>query len=202
MPTIGGHEYLTPNATPYFDYFGTAAGDPGKGYYSYDLGSWHVVSVNTNCSQIGGCGTDSPEAQWLRADLAAHPAACTLAVLHEPRFSSGAVHGNDPAMQPFWQALYDYGAELVLSGGDHVYERFAPQTPGGVLDPAGGVRQWVVGTGGRSHYGFGTIRPWSEVRNNDSFGVLALSLHATSYDWRFVVEAGKTFMDSGNTACH
>jgi acid phosphatase type 7 len=166
------------------------------------LGSWHVISVNTTCGQIGGCGTGSPEEKWLRADLAAHPVASTLAVLHDPRFSSGSVHGSSPAMQPFWQALYDYGAELVLSGNDHEYERFAPQTPGGASDPTRGIRQWVVGTGGRSHYTFGAIQPNSQVRNNDTFGILELTLHATSYDWRFVPEAGKTFTDVGNTSCH
>jgi acid phosphatase type 7 len=201
-PTIGDHEYRTPGAAPYFDYFGAVAGDRAKGYYSYDLGAWHVISLNEVCSQIGGCGAGSPEEQWLRADLAAHPAQCTLAILHKPRFSSGAIHGSDPSFQPFWQALYDHRAELVLSGDDHVYERFAKQTPTGAADPVRGIREIIAGTGGRSHYNFGTIKPNSEVRNNTAFGVLQVTLHATSYDWQFVPEAGQTFTDSGTTACH
>jgi hypothetical protein len=201
-PGVGDHEYLTPNATPYFNYFGAAAGDPTKGYYSYDLGSWHVIVLNATCDEIGGCFAGSPEEQWLRADLAAHPAACTLTIEHKPRFSSGKIHGSQPAYQPFWQALYERGAELVLSGDDHLYERFAPQTPSGTADPVNGIRQFVVGTGGRSHYRFGKIKPNSQVRNNDTFGVLELTLHPTSYQWQFVPQAGKTFADSGTTSCH
>jgi hypothetical protein len=202
-PTVGDHEYLSTSATPYFNYFGAAAADPTKGYYSYDIGSWHVVSMNTNCGEVpGGCFAGSPEEQWLRADLAAHPASCTLAILHNPRFSSGSIHGSQSDYEDFWQALYEAGAELALSGDDHLYERFAPQTPTGAWDPAGGIRQFVVGTGGRSHYDFGPIEPNSQVRNNDTFGVLALTLHPASYEWEFVPEAGKTFTDSGSTSCH
>jgi acid phosphatase type 7 len=201
-PAVGDHEYLTPNATPYFNYFGAAAGDPAKGYYSYDLGSWHIVVTNATCEEAGGCGVGSAQEQWLRQDLAANTATCTLAVIPRPRFSSGAIHGNQADMQPFWQALYNDGAEVVLSGDDHVYERFAPQTPTGAADPVAGIREFVVGTGGRSHYAFGTIRPNSEVRNNDAFGVLRLSLRSGAYDWRFIPEAGKTFADSGSGSCH
>jgi hypothetical protein len=201
-PALGDHEYRTAGALPYFDYFGAAAGDPAKGYQSYDIGTWHVVALNEVCSEVGGCGAGSPQEQWLRADLAAHPSTCTLAILHKPRFSSGAIHGGSTAYQPFWQALYDFGAELVLSGDDHVYERFAPQTPAGSADPLSGIRQITVGTGGRSHYDFAAIQPNSEVRNNDAFGVLEVILHPTGYDWRFVPEAGRTFTDSGTSACH
>ena len=201
-PGVGDHEYLTPGAVPYFNYFGAAAGDPAKGYYSYDLGSWHVVVTNATCAEIGGCGTGSTEEQWLRQDLAANASACTLAVIHKPRFSSGSIHGNQAAMQPFWQALYDDGAELVLSGDDHVYERFGPQTPTGAADAGSGIRQFVVGTGGRSHYSFGTIQPNSEARNSDTFGVLRLSLRSGAYDWQFVPEPGKTFTDAGTGSCH
>ena len=201
-PTIGDHEYRTPDAAPYFNYFGAVAGDPAKGYHSYDVGAWHVVALNEVCAEIGGCGAGSPQEQWLRADLAAHPTACTLAILHKPRFSSGAIHGSSTTYQAFWQALYDHGADLVLSGDDHVYERFAPQTPTGVADPVAGIRQITVGTGGRSLYSFATIQPNSEVRNNNAFGVIQVTLRPTSYDWRFVPEAGKTFSDSGTTACH
>jgi len=203
-PVVGDHEYFQAGAGTYFDYFGAAAGDRAKGgYYSYNLGSWHVVVMNTTCNQVpGGCAAGSPEEQWLRADLAANQSSCTLVYMHAPRFSSGSIHGNQPAVQPFWQASYDAGVEVVVSGNDHVYERFAPQTPGGAADPANGIRQFVVGSGGRSHYSFGTIRANSEVRNNDAFGVLKLSLRPGAYDWQFVAEAGKTFSDSGTTSCH
>jgi uncharacterized repeat protein (TIGR01451 family) len=201
-PVTGGHDYLTTNATPYYDYFGAAAGDPSKGYYSYELGAWHIVSLNSVCEQVGGCGTGSAQEQWLRSDLASHPAMCTLAYFHNPRFSSGAEHGSDAAFQPFWQDLYDANADLILDGFDHIYERFAPQTPAGASDPIRGIREIVVGTGGRSHYPFGSIQPNSEVRNNDTFGVLKATLHPTSYDWQFVPEAGHTFTDSGSSGCH
>jgi hypothetical protein len=201
-PGVGDHEYRTPNATPYFNYFGAAAGDPAKGYYSYNLGAWHIVVLNATCAQIGGCGAGSPEEQWLRQDLTANLSACTLVVEHKPRFSSGSIHGSSTTYQPFWQAMYDNGVELVLGGDDHVYERFAPQTPTGVADPVRGIRQITVGTGGRGLYSFGTIKANSEVRNNTTFGVLQVTLHSASYDWRFVPEAGRTFTDSGTTACH
>ena len=210
-PTVGDHEYNTPNASGYYTYFnaqlspfGASATDPQRGYYSYNLGSWHIVTLNSNCSRVGGCGAGSGEEQWLRADLAAHPVACTLALIHHPRFSSGGNHGNIDTMQPFWQALYDSGAELVLSGNDHDYERFAPQTPTGLLDVGRGLTQFVVGTGGRSFYLFanGTLKANSEVRRDDTFGVLKLDLHAGSYQWEFVPQAGKTFRDFGSRSCH
>lgn len=147
-PAVGGHDYATPGATGYFGYFGAAAGDPTKGYYSYDLGSWHIVVLNSQCSEVGGCGAGSPQEQWLRNDLAAHSNTRTLAYWHEPRFSSGSVHGSHPGMQAFWQALYEVGAELVMGGDDHLYERFLPQAGDGSLDLAYGVTQFVVGTGG------------------------------------------------------
>jgi len=200
-PSAGNHEYNTAGATGYYGYFGAAAGDPSKGYYSYDLGDWHVIVINSNCSVIGGCGAGSPQEQWLRADLAANPAACTLAYWHHPRFSSGQ-HGDNASMQPIWQILYDYRAEVVLGGHDHNYERFAPQTPTGAADPSFGIREFVVGTGGKNHRAFGSIKPNSEVRDNTSYGVLKLSLHATSYDWEFVPVAGASFTDTGSGTCN
>ena len=202
-PSPGNHEYNTLNATGYYGYFGSAAGDPSKGYYSYDLGAWHIIVLNSNssCTTIS-CAAGSAQETWLRADLAAHANVCTLAYWHHPRFNSGASHGNNTAVAPFWNALYQYGADVILNGHEHVYERFAPQTPAAVADPAAGIRQFTVGTGGRSHYTFGTIQPNSEVRNGTTYGVLKLTLHATSYDWQFVPVAGATFTDSGTGNCH
>ena len=150
----------------------------------------------------GGCLPGSPQAEWLREDLAEHPAQCTAAVIHAPLFSSGNVHGPVFDMIPFWQALYDAGAEVVVSGDDHVYERFAPQSPGGALDEEHGIRQFVAGMGGRSHYGFNTPLPNSQVRNANTYGILQLKLHPDSYDFSFVPEAGGAFTDSGSTSCH
>jgi hypothetical protein len=206
-PAIGNHEYGTPGAAGYFDYFNGAgvlngaAGERGKAYYSYDIGTWHLIALNSNCTQAGGCRAGSPQEIWLKADLAAHPAACTVAYWHHPRFSSGQ-HGDTALTEPLWQDLYDANADLVLVGHDHLYERFGPQTSTGVADPVRGLREFIVGTGGRSHYGFAAPKPNSEVRNSDTFGVLKLTLHPSSYDWRFVPEAGGTFTDSGSTACH
>ncbi|HET6622980.1 MAG TPA: Calx-beta domain-containing protein, partial [Gaiellaceae bacterium] len=126
-PVPGNHEYRTDGADGYFGYFGAAAGDPAKGYYSYDLGGWHLVALNSSCSEVGGCGAGSRQERWLRADLAASSAPCTLAYWHHPRFSSGS-HGSDPSYEAFWRALYEAGADVVLVGHDHDYERFAPQT--------------------------------------------------------------------------
>jgi hypothetical protein len=197
-PAAGNHEYNTANAAGYYDYFGTAAGDRDKGYYSYDIESWHVVVLNSNIAH----GPGSAQDRWLRDDLASSPARCTIAYWHHPRFSSSSEHGNDPSVQPFWEALYEADAELVIVGHDHTYERFAPQTPTGQPDPARGIRQFVVGTGGRSHYGFGRIQPNSEVRNGTAYGVIRVDLFADSYAWEFVPVAGATFTDSGSGSCH
>jgi acid phosphatase type 7 len=201
-PAVGNHEFHSLGATYYFQYFGAAAGDPKRGYYSYDLGSWHIVVLNSECKDVGGCQAGSAEEKWLRSDLATHAAACTLAYFHNPRFSSGLIHGNDPEVGAFWQALYDFNAELILNGHDHDYERFAPQDPNGKADPKRGIREFVVGTGGKSHRLFGIHKSNSEVRNNNTFGVLKLTLKATGYDWKFIPEAGKTFTDSGSGSCH
>jgi hypothetical protein len=199
-PAVGNHEYLTAGASGYYSYFGDAAGDKTKGYYSYDVDAWHIIVLNSNCSEVGGCGIGSAQEQWLEADLAAHPNMCTLAYWHHPRFSSGA-HGNNTSYDAFWKDLYTAGAEIVLNGHDHDYERFAPQNPGSVAD-LNGIQQFVVGTGGQSHSGFISIEPNSVIRNSDTYGILQLTLHATSYDWQFVPEAGKTFTDSGTMDCH
>jgi acid phosphatase type 7 len=199
-PSVGNHEYLTSGASGYFNYFGAAAGDPKKGYYSYDRGEWHVIVLNSNCSYVS-CAVGSAQEQWLRADLAAHQNKCTLAYWHAPLFSSGD-HGNSTSVRPFWNALYQANADLVLSGHDHDYERFAPQRPDGTLDTARGIREFVVGTGGTYLRPFGTIKPNSQSRNATAHGVLKLTLHSGSYEWKFVPVVGKTFTDSGITACH
>lgn len=200
-PAPGNHEYDSPGAEGYYEYFGDAAGEPDKGYYSYDLGSWHVVVVNSNCGDVS-CGAGSAQEAWLRADLAAHPAACTLAYWHHPRFSSSSRHGSTPGMAPVWDALHDLGADVVLAGHDHGYERFAPLDPTGNVDQEGGIRSFVVGTGGKSHSGFKAPLTGSEVRNGDAFGVLQLSLEPTGYDWKFIPQAGFSFTDSGSGDCH
>ena len=196
-PSPGNHDYHTTDGAGYFEYFGSRAGEPGKGYYSYDLGEWHVIVLNSNLSVKAG----SPQDQWLRDNLAAHPVACTLAYWHHPRFSSGTVHGSNESMQPLWEALYEYGADVVLVGHEHNYERFAPQDPQGIADAARGIRQFVIGSGGRSHYEFGTPIANSEVRNSNTSGLLKLTLHSGSYSWEFIPEPGKIFTDSGNSPC-
>ena len=200
-PAPGNHDYRTPGAAPYYEYFGAAAGPPGQGWYSYDLGAWHVVSLNSNCLFVG-CEAGSPQEQWLRADLAANPAACTLAYWHHPRFSSGRPLQLEE-MEPLWAALYEAGAEIVLSGHDHIYERFAPQTPIGDPSPTYGIREFIVGTGGFGHSGLQPVPlPLSTVRNNDTLGVLRLTLDPTGYAWTFLPVAGATFSDSGTGVCH
>jgi acid phosphatase type 7 len=214
-PAAGDNDYTsatctTPGASGYFTYFGGLA-NPSQpactsacsGYYSYDLGSWHVVVLNTECSQtgVGGCGATSPQGKWLAADLAAHPAQCTLAYWHRPRWlDTGSLSG---ASSYFVQALYNAGAEVILNGHSHIYERWAPQTPSGAVDHAGGIREFIVGTGGRNLHPLSSTPPANvEVRSNTAFGVLQLTLHPTSYDWKFIPEAGKTFTDSGSQTCH
>ncbi len=200
-PAPGNHEYRTTGASGYFGYFGAAAGDPSKGYYSYELGRWHVVVLNSNCS-IVLCSSGSPQERWLRGDLSRHPARCTLAYWHHPRFSSGQ-HGDEPATGVFWRDLEAAGAEVVLNGHDHDYERFVPIDADGRPDPARGITEFVVGTGGKNHYRMTRPEPpTSAVRNDDTFGVLKLTLRATGYSWRFVPVAGATFTDSGSASCH
>jgi hypothetical protein len=201
-PTAGTHEYLTPQAKPYFDYFGAAAGDPAKGYYSYEAGDWHVIVLNSSCAQVGGCAAGSAQERWLRADLSQHPTKCTLAMWHQPLFSSGDTHGSNPVTKALWQALYEAGADVVIAGHDHHYERFGPQDADGRLDRERGIRQFIVGTGGASLRGVRQRLPNSETIATGVWGVLELTLSAESYAWRFVpVEAGR-FNDSGSAACH
>ncbi len=198
-PSPGNHDYHTSGAADYYAYFGALAGDAGKGYYSYDIGDWHIVSLNSNISMSAG----SAQETWLRADLAASRLPCTLAYWHHPRFSSGTQHGSSSSAEPLWQALYDHGAEIVVSGHEHNYERFAPQQPDGTADAATGIREFVVGTGGTGHYNdLGTQLPNSELFNGTTFGVIKLTLGPGTYSWNFVPVAGETFTDSGSGSCH
>jgi acid phosphatase type 7 len=202
-PAPGNHEYHSDGASGYVRYFGAAAGDPKKEYYSYDLGAWHVIVLNSECSDVGGCGAGSAQEQWLRQDLGAHPSKCTLAYWHKPLFSSGLKHGNDLEVKPLWDVLYAADADVVINGHDHDYERFAPQDPQGKPDSVRGIREFVVGTGGKnSHREVGSPKPNSVVQQGDTFGVLRLTLRPTSYDWEFVPEAGKKFTDAGTGICH
>jgi hypothetical protein len=197
-PSVGNHEYNTTGATGYYGYFGAAAGDPAKGYYSYDLADWHVVVINSNISKIDAAA----QLSWLTTDLTNNTKSCTLAYWHHPRFSSGLEHGNNDSMQQFWDVLYAKDADVVLNGHDHDYERFAPQTPSGALDNSRGIREFVVGTGGRALYHLGTLKANSQVFESGTFGVLKLTLSAGSYAWEFIPVAGGTFTDSGSGNCH
>ena len=206
-PVPGNHEYHVVGAPGYYEYFGDGATplDPAcrvncRGYYSFDLGDWHLIALNSNCSAVGGCGAGSPQEQWLRQDLAASGASCTIAYWHHPLYTSGRYAPGISSVRPLYQALYEAGADVVLSGHDHNYERFARQNPNGVGDPRG-IRQFVVGTGGKSHYAQSAPIANSEALQSTVYGVLKLTLHPGTYDWEFVPEAGATFADSGSDTC-
>lgn len=183
---LGNHEYGTGNAAAAIAYFGL----PRRGYYSYALGAWHVVVLNSNCRPAGGCGQRSPQQRWLAADLAAHRDRCTVAYMHHPRFSSG-LHGSDETVAPLWRTLAAAGADVVLAGHDHHYERFAP------ID---GIRSFVVGTGGRSHYPVLRRLPRSAAVDDRTYGVLRLTLRPAAYDWRFLAVGGRA-VDVGSARC-
>jgi chitodextrinase len=208
-PSVGNHEYLTSGGTDcdptgkglgYFQYFGAAAGLASQGFYSYNIGTWHLIALNSNCSSAGGCSASSAQGTWLVADLAAHANMCTLAYWHIPLYSSGGrANGNSLY---FWQALYAAHADVVLSSHDHTYERFAPQDPYAHLDTANGIREFIVGTGGANHTSFVTVAANSEVRDSTSFGIMEMTLHAKSYDWNFVPDTAGGFTDAGTGTCH
>ena len=193
----GNHEYHTAEAMGYFDYFGKAAGQPGKGYYSYDLGQWHIVALNSNCEEVG-CGASSPQLSWLKADLAKDAKTCTLAYFHYPLFSSGKYRPGIREVKPLWETLYAADADVVLNGHDHNYQRFAPQNPNGKADPEHGIREFVVGTGGRSHYPIRDPIANSEVYNDETYGVLRLTPRPEGYEWQFLPVEDETFTDSGS----
>ncbi len=202
MPSVGNHEYATAGAKPYFEYFGARAATPGKGYYSYERGSWHIVVLNSNCESLGGCGRRSPQIRWLRKDLAAHRSRCTLAYWHHPLYASGT-DSDTPAVRPFWNILYTHNADVILSGHAHRYERFRPIDPTGRRDAANGIRQFIAGTGGEpGGKQYGPDDPNMQVKIRNTPGVLKLTLRAGSYSWKFIPIAGKTFTDSGSDFCH
>src|SRR6058998_2667684 len=184
QPTPGERDYKTANAAGYFSYFGAAAGDPKQGYYSYDLGTWHIIVLNSGSSSLVPTTATSPQVQWLRADLAAHPARCTLAYWHHPLFDSKDAPYT--TVRPLWDVLYGAGVDVVVNAHYAFYERFAPQTPAGVADPVQGIREFVVGTGGAEHVNPDHLRANSQARNGTTWGVLKLTLDSASYAWEFV----------------
>jgi hypothetical protein len=201
-PAAGNHDYQTRDATGYKAYFGSAAVNAdGDTWYSFELGTWHVIVLDSNCRAVNGCVDGSKQGQWLTQDLAASKAGCTLAIWHHPRFSSGDEHGNDPQVDPFWRQLYAAGADVVINGHDHDYERFAPQSPDAVEDRARGIREFVVGTGGAELRGFDTPVANSELRVAVTPGVIKLTLHDGSYEWTWIPASG-TVTDSGSGPCH
>jgi calcineurin-like phosphoesterase family protein len=204
-PAPGNHEYATPGASGYFGYFGVAAGPPGRGYYSFNLGAWHIISLNSNVNEPGSgvdAGPNSPQGQWLQADLSLSRAKCTLAYWHHPLFSSGQ-NRSSPWMRELYRILWTANADVVLSGHDHLYERFAPQTADGAPDPDRGIREFVVGTGGvPANYQFVSSQPNSERQIRMSNGVLKLTLLADSYQWEFITTPNGAIADSGTGRCH
>jgi 3',5'-cyclic AMP phosphodiesterase CpdA len=205
MPATGNHDESTKNAQGYWDYFGDRGGPYDKYYYSYDLGSWHLVVLNSDCWRVDGCAIDDPQAEWLRNDLEKNPALCTIAYWHRPPFSSGRYGGPGETgrVRPLWQVLNEEGVDILLTGHEHSYERFAPMNTAGERDDKGGVRLFVVGTGG------GNLRPFenpplptTEVRDDETWGVLKLDLGEGRYSWKFLPVAGSTFSDSGSGTCH
>lgn len=197
LPSPGNHEYRTPSATAYFDYFGALAGTQRRGYYSVEFGAWHLISLNSN---LDGAAQQA-QLDWLKADLAARPAGCALAFWHHPVFSSGG-HGNNAVMREAWRLLASAGTDLVLSAHDHDYERFAPQDVDGRVDALRGMRQFVVGGGGAALTPLLIRRPNSETADNTSHGVLKLSLKKSGYAWEYLPVADGSYRDQGSAACH
>jgi len=203
-PTTGNHDNATKNAQGYWAFFGERGGPYDRYYYSYDLGAWHVVVLNSDCWRVGGCDPGDPQLEWLRRDLEQHPNLCTLAYWHRPPFSSGRYGDLEDTKRvlPLWAVLYEKGVDALLTGHEHSYERFAPMNAEGERDDARGVRLFVVGTGGGNLRDFeNDPLPTTEVRQDHTWGVLKLTLKPAGYDWKFLPVAGKTFTDSGSATC-
>jgi hypothetical protein len=200
-PSPGNHDYRVKGAAAYFGYFGEAAGPAGRGWFAYDAGTWRIYSLNSNCKDIGGCGSTSAQYKWLKKELTTNPRRCVAAYWHDPRVSSGK-HGGSRAMASILKLLYDHDADLVLTGHDHLYERFAPMRPDLTKDSKRGIRQFVVGSGGAPLYAVKNRAPNSEVVETGTHGVLKLTLEWNRYRWEFLPVAGKTFTDSGTATCH
>jgi acid phosphatase type 7 len=202
-PAVGEMEYNMKNAYAYFDYFGAAAGEARNGYYSYDVGGWHVVVLNSECARVGGCEAGSAQEKWLKQDLADHPAQCSIAIWHMPRFHAALAEGL-PLFKDFWKDLYEAGVELVVNAHQHYYMRYAPLDPNGQPDDARGIQEFIVGTGGAIPLAKGerTCSGNCQVYNNKTFGLLKLTLHPDSYEWAFVPEPGKALDDAGSRECH
>ena len=193
-PAAGNHDYESAGAAPYFAYFGTRAGPSALGYYSFEAGIWHVVSLNTNIPM----GSGSTQLLWLRDDLTSHTTPCTAAIFHHPLFTVGP-NGPTEGTRDIWRVLYDAGVDIVINGHDHLYQRFAPQNPNGVSDPQRGIREFVVGTGGAELYGFARSQPNIETYVS-RFGILKLTLMQGSYEWQFLAVDGSV-PDTGHDVC-
>jgi hypothetical protein len=201
-PSVGNRDYETSGAEPYFDYFGWRAGKPSRGYYSYELGAWHIVALNSNCKEVGGCEWRSAQGHWLRRDLDRHRARCTLAYFHHPLYASGSGY-DSPEVKPFWHVLYNHHAEVILNGHAHRYERFARIKPSGARSLAKGIRQFIVGTGGAPGGSqHGPNDPRVQAKKVGAPGVLKLDLGSGFYHWKFVPVAGRNYTDSGRARCH
>jgi len=204
-PATGNHDEATKNAQGYWDFFGPRGGSYDKYYYSYDLGAWHLVVLNSDCWRVGGCDPTDPQIEWLAADFAAHRNLCTLAYWHRPPFTSGryGLPKDTNRVMPLWQTLYDEGVDVLLVGHDHDYERFVPMDATGQPDPSKGVREFVVGTGGGNLRPFGNAPlPTTAARSFSTWGVLRLTLEPGEYAWRFLPVTPGAFADSGVGACH
>lgn len=195
----GNHEHDTPDAAGYFGYYGDRAGPAGRGWYALRLGDWHVITLDSECRPAGGCEAGSEQVEWLVAELADRPSACTIVAFHKPRFSSGE-RGDERSVEPLWRLAVAAGVDVILNGHEHSYERLGPMDADGRPDAAG-VTVFIVGTGGAPLRGFPSIEPASQVRIDDHHGVLELQLGDGSFDWAFRSAPDGSVRDEGSGAC-